>query len=179
MKVSPKCRICGQEMALVDENNRRWYCRKDGVVFAAKEEGWVQSKQLPSPPFSPVQSFRPKSYAIGLSLNFLLAGVMYAGSWAGLVYAILTVVVVVVYWPFAILVVVASYAHTILAIDQRNSRIHKQDLESASRILSENPVMALCPNCGLQLRLGTRYCRRCGVEVRGQALDESDGTRAY
>ena len=38
----PTCRVCGQQMQLLDEENQRWYCYKDDQVWLEKEQRWKE-----------------------------------------------------------------------------------------------------------------------------------------
>jgi len=34
------CKVCGKEMRLLDEEQQKWYCYKDDVVYFGKESRW-------------------------------------------------------------------------------------------------------------------------------------------
>jgi hypothetical protein len=38
------CKLCGQAMHLTDEEEQRWYCYKDDLVYLAKEDSWSDQK---------------------------------------------------------------------------------------------------------------------------------------
>jgi hypothetical protein len=175
-------------MELENEDTRRWFCRKDNLAFVASEGGWIQERRnTASDLFQQAPGLSSKSYGTGLVLNFLLvgAGVIYAGDWRGIAYTVLTVVFVFISWPVAVLVVVASYSHTVIAIDQRNKKATKQ-VSAPFMGIDGSSIRSgdlLCPRCGLQLREGSMCCRRCGKAIveRGSPVspNESDKTRVY
>lgn len=39
-KITPKCIVCGRPMHLLDEEEERWYCHTDDVLFFAKQNTW-------------------------------------------------------------------------------------------------------------------------------------------
>jgi hypothetical protein len=72
-------------MELVDEDLRRWHCKKDKVYFLASRGGWIEEEEEAGPLHRPSLNTSKietrKLYATGVALNFILpgAGVMYAG----------------------------------------------------------------------------------------------------
>lgn len=36
-----KCRVCGEPMKLLDEDEQKWYCYKEDQVWLDKEQKWV------------------------------------------------------------------------------------------------------------------------------------------
>jgi len=48
-ELAPTCRVCGQQMQLLDEDERgRWYCYYDDQVWVDKEQKWLgQIKEQP------------------------------------------------------------------------------------------------------------------------------------
>jgi hypothetical protein len=181
--LSPRCKICGQEMDLADRENRRWFCSNDNINFMAKGGGWSTGDKAMSPPRT-----RTKSIGTALVINlFPGAGVVYAGSRIGVIYPFLTVACIFIFWPvylYAVVVIIGSYAHTLLAVDQYNTKIRIRDLalfaNAKLRVTAqENPM---CPKCGLPHRPGSRYCRRCGIELPLNpvgTITNSEETRIY
>ena len=183
MKLQPRCKFCGEEMNLVDEESRRWYCSKNDVNFMAKAGGWSKGDKEPSTGTAFVKTARAKSVGTALVMNLIPgAGVVYAGSWMGVIYPVLAIVCIFIFAPvyvYAILVVIGSFAHTILAVDKYNSHLRIQNSAAFASLKFRIPAQELtCTNCGVGHREGSRYCRRCGIELPSKSVGSSE-TRVY
>lgn len=191
MRLSPKCKVCGDEMQLDDEETRRWYCRNDRLAFTAKEGGWIQ-KESPtdSPDLKPTPSPSTKSNLTGLAVNFLLpgGGVIYAGSKIGWVYPVISVVFLFLAWPFAIVIVAISYIHTVLAINEKNNEVRKvgpiapkmKQSDPPRQLLPQVGAGTFCTKCGSNLKSVSIHCPRCGSHViETDSTSNSEKTRLY
>lgn len=115
-------------MQLDDEETRWWCCKKDRLIFLAKEGGWIQEKSPPpTADIGLTQNPSIKSRFTGVAVNFLMprGGVICAGNKAGLIYPVAVVALLFFAWPFAIVLVAISYIHTVAAINQKNDEIRR------------------------------------------------------
>lgn len=194
-------------MKLVDEDARLWYCEQDKLAFLAKVGGWIQdtAHSVGSPSLLS-QGIRAKSYAVAIVVNFFPGGgVLYAGNWVGIIYPVLAVICLSVFPYAVVLVVLASYVHTCVAVRDHNrlsnaasDYLHskspaplydsareniKPDLVGFSIPERGSRVNSLCDNCGRHLSESANYCPGCGVEVGGRmragSIPDIDKTRHF
>jgi ribosomal protein L40E len=167
-------------MELVDEETRRWYCKKDEVVFLASKGGWARDNSPNLDSAAVVKSAEHKSYALALVANLIPGGgVLYSGSKTGMAYIILTVVFLLVDPPLVLFVVLASYAHALLSVRARN-RKSNLSLPAVNSIAEAERV---CRNCGFRSKPTSHYCRKCGSDLVLSQIDlgetDSDKTRDW
>ena len=179
-------------MRLDDEDTRRWFCKKDRLIFLAKEGGWIQEESPTSKSSAGLaQPTSAKSYSAGIAINFLLpgAGVIYAGSKSGLIYPVIVVVFLFVAWPVAIVAVMVSYVHTVAAIREKNDKINRarscisntRPWEPPGRSPLQVSCGRFCVKCGFKITSKSIYCPRCGFRVAetDSEMPDSDRTRLY
>jgi hypothetical protein len=71
---SYQCRVCGEKMALLDEDACRWYCYKDEMIFYADENRWVEPTNPPRHQHMGSEALqRLRNYTISAAAILLLA----------------------------------------------------------------------------------------------------------
>jgi len=166
LKTGLKCKFCGEDMVLEDEETRRWRCRKDDTTFSARQGGWIQGRNKNLATQAKVTS---KSYLVGLACNIIPGGgLVYAGhrAWA-MFYMTVTVVFLIVYSPIALIVLLASFIHTAAAIEGQNNEARLRAREPISHDKRLRPTeRTICPRCGSQPRALAKHCTKCGTELQ-------------
>jgi len=127
LMTAPNCPKCAKPMTLLDAETQRHYCYRDDILYLGSESRWIGLDEEPQQVSTlGITAAKQKSTAVGLIANFLVtgAGLMYAGNWAfGMLYLVATVALAFLVWPLALVVALASYAHTVLAVQAYNMRM--------------------------------------------------------
>ncbi len=184
-------------MKLVDKDTRRWVCKRDKLTFIASQGGWIEGSEA-------FGSKQPKSQLAAMVINlFPGGGVLYAGQAVGAVYPVLAVICVFVSPPALLLVMLVSFFHTYLAIQNRNRTCGlasplcngaktpiKNSLESVQLESARDPIhfdfadkahlnVRTCGICDHQLSGKGNYCPGCGAEVPKRFSSDWSKTRTF
>jgi len=186
-------------MKLVDKDTRRWYCKKDEMTFIASEGGWIERSAAGA-----LGSRQPKSQLLAMVINlFPGGGVLYAGQTVGAIYPVLAVICIFVFPPGLLLIMLASFLHTYVAIKECNrtgqlrgplstgnaapleNSPGRDQLDSGRDPIpfdfaeKDHSSLRTCGKCGRGLRDRGNFCPGCGTEIFKSPSSDSDRTRLF
>ncbi len=180
------CRKCGQPMNLLDEEEQRWYCFKDDLLYVGKDQHWsdeIRSSVTPvqiasGPPPPPVET-----YDVWIPIIWL-AGILVTGFANGLI-GILVLIAGAIYVHYnsrkfkvggsrAIITLLFAIVGLPLYSWDLYKLKHQQET-SKPTLSTEQPT---APPLGAQSTPPTKFCRECGAKVpRESKFCEVCGTK--
>lgn len=155
--VNQACPKCGKPMSLLDEDEKRYYCYSDDVVYIGSENRWLgMGGQQPSANAAKAPEPKTKSVGLAFLLNFLLfagAGLMYADEWFfGIIYLVAALFFIFVFPILALALALVSYVHTYVAIESYNTkaRLASKSVSPPVSTQTDMPTWhsSNCPKCG-------------------------------
>jgi ribosomal protein L40E len=136
----------------------------------------------------PASARNRKSVLVALVCNLVPgAGVIYAGDRVGVLYVLIVIGLLILsplypFFPLAVVVALASYPHTVIAVNRWNQMIEEAErslkpvLPPPSTFQSELSLKApadiltrSCSECGAEVSRTATYCRMCGHRLDAMA----------
>ena len=141
MQPKPKCKTCGKEMTLLDEDAQRWYCYYDDMIFLAKSNSWSDEEPVPGQRLSSILKKTvsdSNGRVIGTLEDFELAGS-----------------------NLSLIVKPKEASQSELIIDMADVASIYDIILLKTKYNIENNAIKAC-TCGTENPIEARFCRGCG-----------------